>query len=86
MRKLSIAAGAAALLVVSSAAVLSAEVDGSIASVDPTTNTITLTDGNTYTLPAGVNAAALQAGTRVRVIYEQNAEGKLVASEVQPST
>ncbi len=86
MRKSMIAAGAAALLVASSLAALAAEVDGSIASVDPGTNTITLTDGNTYTLPAGVSAAALQAGTKVRVIYQQDAEGKFVASDVQPST
>ena len=86
MRKTMIAAGAAALLAAASSVALSAEVDGSIASVDPTTNTITLTDGNTYTLPAGVSAAALQAGTRVRVIYQENGEGKLIASDVQPST
>lgn len=86
MRKLTIAAGAAVLLAFSSLAAVSAEVDGSIASVDPTTNTITLTNGNTYTLPAGFDAAALQAGTKVRVIYQPDAQGKLIASEVQPST
>ena len=86
MRKSMIAAGAALFLAASSLATLAAEVDGAIASVDPGTNTITLTDGNTYTLPAGVSAAALQAGTKVRVIYQQDADGKLVASDVQPST
>ncbi|CAN5242741.1 hypothetical protein BH10PSE9_BH10PSE9_13130 [soil metagenome] len=86
MRKTMIAVGAALLLAAASSVAFSAEVDGSIASVDPTTNTITLTDGSTYTLPAGVSAAALQAGTRVRVIYQENGEGKLIASDVQPST
>jgi hypothetical protein len=86
MRKSIIAAGAAVLLIAASSVALAAEVDGSIASVDPTTNTITLTDGNTYTLPAGIAASALQAGTRVRVIYQQDAEGRLIASDVQPST
>lgn len=79
-------AAAAAFFLTASLAAGAAEVDGSIASIDPATNTITLTDGNTYVLPAGVNAASLQAGTKVRVIYQQAGDGKLIATEVQPST
>jgi hypothetical protein len=86
MRKLMIAAGAAALLAASSLAALAAEADGAVASVDAAAGTVTLNDGNTYTLPAGFDAAALQAGTKVHIIYEQDADGKMVASEIQPST
>jgi hypothetical protein len=86
MRKLGAAAIVAAILTAGASPALAAEVDGAIASVDPTTNTITLTDGNTYRLPPGISAAALLAGTQVHVIYEEAPDGKLIASDVQPST
>ena len=86
MKKLMIAAGAAALLAASSFAVLAAEADGAVASVDATAGTVTLSDGNTYTLPSGFNAASLQAGTKVHIIYSQGADGRMTATDVQPST
>jgi hypothetical protein len=86
MQKFALVSAVAGLVAASSFAVLAAEADGSVASVDPATNSITLNDGNTYVLPTGFDAAALQAGTRVHVIYEVGADGKMIASDVQPST
>jgi hypothetical protein len=86
MKKLMIAASAAALLAASSFAVLAAEADGAVASIDAAAGTVTLNDGNTYQLPSGFDAASLQAGTKVHITYDKGADGKMTATEVQPST
>ncbi len=86
MKKLLIAAGAAALLSVSSLAALADEAQGSIMSVDPTAMTVTLDDGNTYQLPASVDAASLQVGQKVTIEYSKNDSGKMEASAVTPQS
>ena len=62
MRKLMIAAGAAAMLAASSMGAFAAEAKGAIQSVDVTAGTVTLADGKTYKLPAEFDAASLQVG------------------------
>jgi hypothetical protein len=84
MRKLMIAASAAALIAASSAVALAAEATGAIASVDPAAGTVTLDSGQTFTLPASVDAASLQVGQQVKITYEE-ADGKMTASEVAPA-
>ena len=71
MKKLMIAAGAAALLTTSSIAALAAEASGAIASVDPAAGTVTLDSGQTFKLPAAVDAASLQVGQQITVTYDE---------------
>lgn len=86
MRRLMIAASAAALLAASSLAALAAETSGAIASVDAGAGTVTLDSGQTFILPPGLDAAALQVGENVTITYEVSADGKMMASAVAPAT
>ncbi len=86
MKKLLIAAGAAGLLALSSLAAFAAEAQGSIKSVDPSAMTVTLDNGNTYTLPASVDAATLQVGEKVKIEYSKDASGKMTATSVAPAS
>ncbi len=85
MNKLMIAASAAALFAVSSVAALAAEASGAIASVDTAAGTVTLDSGQTFSLPASLDAASLQVGQQVMITYEESADGKMSASEVAPA-
>jgi len=86
MNKLMIAVGAAGLLGASSLAALADEAQGSITAVDPTAMTVTLDDGNTYKLPADVDAASLQVGEKVMIEYDQDASGSMTATTVTPAS
>ncbi len=82
MKKLVIAAGAAVLLAVSSLAALADEASGSITNIDATAMTVTLDDGNTYLLPADVDATSLQVGEKVTVEFSKDANGNMAATAV----
>lgn len=82
MKSLMISASAAALLAASSLAALAAEASGAIASIDASAGTVTLDSGQTFVLPAGVDAASLQPGASVTITYEETGDGKMMASEV----
>ena len=86
MRKIMIAASAAAMLAASTMAALAAEAKGTIQSIDTTAGTVTLSDGSTYTLPQDFDAASLQVGQDVTVTYDQGAGGTMTATAVTPST
>ena len=86
MKKLMVAAGAAALLAASSLLAVADEATGSITAVDPTAMTLTLDDGNTYTLPADVDAASLQVGAKVIIEFSKDDSGKMVATAVTPQS
>ncbi len=86
MRKITIAASAAAMLAALTMAALAAEAKGTIQSIDPAAGTVTLSDGNTYTLPQDFDAASLQVGQDVTVTYEPAADGAMVATAVTTST
>jgi Protein of unknown function (DUF1344) len=86
MRKLMIAAGAAAMLAASSMAALAAEANGAIQSIDADAGTVTLADGSTYKLPAEFDAATLQVGQDVTITYEEGADGSMAASAVTPNS
>lgn len=83
MKNLMIATSAAALLAASSLAALAAEASGAIANVDAGAGTVTLDNGQTYVLPAGLDAASLHVGENVTITYEKSADGKMTASEVK---
>ncbi len=86
MKKLMIAAGAASLLAMSSLAAFADEASGAITAVDPTAMTVTLDDGNTYGLPASVDAASLQVGEKVKIEFSKDASGKMTATAVTPAS
>lgn len=84
MRKLFVAASAAAMLAASSFAALADEASGVIASIDMAAATVTLEDGKTYVLPATMDAATLEVGQRVQITYDEGADGKMTATEIEP--
>lgn len=85
MKRLMVAASAAALFVASSFTALAAEVTGAITAVDPATGTVTLDDGNIYLLPADFDVASLQAGTMVTITYEE-IDGQLTITGVEQAS
>ncbi len=84
MRKLMLAASAAALLSTMSLA-YAADASGTITAVDPSSGSVTLDDGNTYMLPASVAAADLKVGEKVTITYDQNGD-KMEATAVTPAS
>ncbi len=86
MRKLMMAAGAAAMLAASTVAALAAEASGTIQSVDVAAATVTLADGSTYKLPAQFDAASLQVGQDVTITYENGTDGSMEASKIAPAS
>ncbi len=86
MRKLMIAAGAAAMLAASSLSAYAAEASGAIKSIDATAGTVTLADGQTYQLPADFDAASLQVGQDVTITYDEGSGGMMTATTVAPSS
>ena len=86
MRKLMVAASAAALLAASSFAAFAEEASGAITAIDPAAGTVTLADGNTYTLPTPEDAASLQVGQEVTITFEEGSDGSKMATEVAPSS
>ena len=86
MKKLMIAVGAAGLLAASSLAAFADQAQGAITAVDPTAMTVTLDDGNTYTLPSSVDAASLKVGEKVTIQFQKDNSGKMTATEVAPAS
>ena len=84
MRKLMIAAGAAAFLASASFA-MAADATGAISSIDTSAGTVTLEDGKVYKLPASVDAASLKVGDKVNITFE-DMNGTLTASAVTPAS
>jgi len=84
MKKLMIAAGAAALFATMSLA-NAAEATGMISSIDAAGGTVTLDNGSTYALPATVAAADLKVGAKVKITYDE-ANGKMTATAVVPAS
>jgi Cu/Ag efflux protein CusF len=84
MRKLMVAAGAAAFLAAVSLA-NAADVTGAITAIDTTAKSVTLDNGQTYKLSASVDAAAWKVGDKVKVTYDE-ANGEMTATAVAPAS
>ena len=75
----------AALAFVFSVAIAQAdETAGKVAAVDPTSGSLILEDGTTFTIAEGVSMDGLEPGTEVTVSFEEQ-DGQLIATEVAPS-
>ncbi len=93
MRKLIIAAGAAALLAGISVA-SAAEVTGTVSAVDTANHTITLDSGQTFMIAnAGAKdntsadtgiEASFKTGDKVKIVYDE-VGGKMTATQVSPA-
>jgi len=86
MNKLLAAAGAAAILAASSITGYAGEAKGTISAIDPAAGTVTLSDGATYVLPSTSDAASLQVGQEVNIIFEEGSDGQLMASEIETAS
>ena len=86
MRKLMIAAGAAALFA-SVQFAAAADVSGAIQSIDATAGTVTLDNGQTFTVSADLKAqiANWKVGDKVKVTYDES-NGTMTATAVVPQT
>ena len=60
------------------------ETAGKVAAVDPTSGSLILEDGTTFTIAEGVSMDGLEPGTEVTVSFEEQ-DGQLIATEVAPS-
>ncbi len=76
MKKLFIAVTAILLLGAASTAAFAKADTGTIQSVDKNGDSITLSDGKTFTLPEGIEAETLKAGDKVVVTYTTTKAGK----------
>ena len=83
MKKLVIAAGAAALLAASSLVALADEASGTITAVDTNAGSVTLTDGKVYFLPQSVAASTFKVGDKVTITYTADQSGKMMASDLK---
>jgi Cu/Ag efflux protein CusF len=86
MRKLMIAASAAALLATVSMAT-AADVTGTIKSIDPSAGTVTLDNGQTFNLASNLKsqAANWKVGDKVKITYEGSG-GSMSATAVMPAS
>lgn len=92
MRKLMIAASAAALLGFVSAA-SAAEVTGTISAVDSANHTITLDSGQTFAVGSTATpqqqtatdaASSFKMGDKVKIVYDE-VDGKMTATQISPA-
>lgn len=82
--KKSVIATAMVLALASSTDAFAKATTGTIASVDKSGDSITLSDGKTFVLPEGIEAETLKVGEKVTVTFSTKA-GKLVASTIKPA-
>ena len=63
-------------------AVFAAEMTGTVKAIDKSHDSITLTDGKTFTLPEGIEAETLKVGEQIKVVYSNKA-GKMSVSSIR---
>lgn len=86
MRRMMVTTAAAAFLVASASVLaIAAEATGAIASLDASVGTVTLDNGQTFMLPASIDAGSLQIGDRVSVAYEEDTNGNITATTIMPA-
>ncbi len=87
MRKLLVAAAAASLFSIATAASAD-EMTGKITSIDAAAGTIVLEDGSVIKLPASVDSASLKVGSDVKVTFDQKgtAGAPTTATMVEPAS
>jgi hypothetical protein len=84
VKKIIIAAGAAAFLAASTFGAVAAEVTGAITAVHPETHSVTLDDGHAYVMPDGIEVGAMKPGLRVSLTYEEVDGTRKVSAVASP--
>jgi Cu/Ag efflux protein CusF len=74
-----------AAMIASTPALAWTHVTGTIKSLDPTTHSLTLSNGRTYTLQDSVDASKFTTGDKVTINTEMS-KGKRVVNEVTKAT
>ncbi|WP_025659632.1 DUF1344 domain-containing protein [Rhizobium sp. IBUN] len=69
----------ALILAASTIAGFAKELTGTVKAIDKSHDSITMTDGKTFTLPEGIEAETLTVGEKVKVVYSGKA-GKLLVT------
>ena len=64
-------------------AAFAAQISGTITAISKNADTITLSDGKTYTLPEGIEDTNLSVGEKVQLTYSMK-DGKAVVSHLTP--
>lgn len=72
----------ALILVATTTAVFAKDMTGTVKAIDKSHDSITLSDGKTFTLPEGIEAETLKVGEKVKVVYYTK-DGKLLVSSIQ---
>lgn len=62
-------------------AALAGEVEGTVKSVDASAKTIMLDNGSEFAIGAGVSLDGVQAGTAVKIVYDDESQ---TATEISP--
>jgi Cu/Ag efflux protein CusF len=83
MKKLILAAAAAGLITAATAA-SAADMTGTIKSLDSAKDTITLDNGQVFSLPASIKVAGFKVGEKVKVTYAKM-NNKMDVSAVTPA-
>lgn len=63
---------ATAITVVAATNAQAAEITGTVRSVNTKSDSVTLSDGKTYSLPEGIEAEAVKVGEKVRINFTSN--------------
>ncbi|OQM74646.1 DUF1344 domain-containing protein [Manganibacter manganicus] len=71
----------AIILAASSTGAFAKQITGMVSAIDKSHDSVTLSDGKTFTLPEGIEAESLKVGEKVKVVYSSKA-GKLHATSV----
>lgn len=72
---------AAMLMLATMSLAFAAQTSGAITAISKNADTITLSDGNTYTLPEGIEDTNLRVGVEVQLTYSIRG-GKAVVSQL----
>jgi Cu/Ag efflux protein CusF len=75
----------AAALLAGATLAFAAEATGTIQAIDTTAGTLTLDNGQVFTLSASVNAADWKVGDRVKLTYDE-ANGEMSVTAVEPAS
>ncbi|MGG6898891.1 DUF1344 domain-containing protein [Rhizobium sp. BR 315] len=74
---------AAMLVLAPMSTAFAAQISGTITAISKNADTITLSDGNTYVLPEGIEDTKLRVGEKVQLTYTDKG-GKPVVSRLTP--
>lgn len=82
MKKIIVCVAALSLL---ATAAVAATMSATVKSIDKSSDAVTLDNGQTLTLPEGIEAESLKIGEKVQVTYSTNAASKVRVESIKPA-